>query len=284
MLPQENKMLATRSTNLVHFEVNAYNGTPTESTPLMLICLLGDFLLLQRGKPLAVREGSKTQQLLRYLGVYYSQGVSRAKLLESLWPDTDTEFAGQSLNSLIYSLRKFISCESPAASPVLHIDGHYTLNVAAGTDVDIAAFERWIDLGDQQARKGHRGEAIKSYCRAIKLYRGDLWTDTDLVFVLERERLRARYLLLLAKVADFYYEVADFSTCLSHAQQLLHHDPCREDAHRIVMRCYVRLGARSQALHQYRLCETILQHEFNAPPEASTLKLFDQIRLNPESI
>ncbi|MBI3941921.1 MAG: hypothetical protein HY326_02835 [Chloroflexi bacterium] len=284
-------MLGIKSTNLVQFELNnAYPENPTafhspESAPPLLICLLGNFHLLAHGRPLAVREGSKTQQLLRYLGVSYRHGVSRTKLLESLWPDTpNPELAGQCLNSLIYSLRKLTGSADAPIAPVYHVDGHYYLNIEAGVDVDIARFDHWADTGDQQARRGNRAEATRSYSQAIGLYRGDLGADADLAFVVERERLRARYLLLLAKVADFCYDGGDFSTALAQAQQLLHHDPCREDAHRTAMRCYVRLGARSQALHQYRLCESILQREFNALPEAATLRLFEQVRLNPDSI
>ena len=76
----------------------------------------------------------------------------------------------------------------------------------------------------------------------------------------------------------------DYTGCLSHARRLLANDPCREDAYRLMMRCYVRLGERAQALRQYRLCQTILRTEFDAVPEPATTALFDQIRLDPGSI
>jgi DNA-binding SARP family transcriptional activator len=72
--------------------------------------------------------------------------------------------------------------------------------------------------------------------------------------------------------------------CLEHAQCLLVHDPCREDAHRLAMRCYVRRGERAQAVQQYRLCEQILRAELDARPEHATMALFDQVRLNPDSV
>jgi hypothetical protein len=50
------------------------------------------------------------------------------------------------------------------------------------------------------------------------------------------------------------------------------------------MRCYVRLGERAQALHQYRLCEAMLRSEFQATPEPATTELFDRIRLAPEHV
>lgn len=76
----------------------------------------------------------------------------------------------------------------------------------------------------------------------------------------------------------------DFVVSLQYALQLLDHDACREDAHRMVMRCHLRLGARSQALRQYHAARTILRTELNADPEPATVALFEAIRLKPESV
>jgi DNA-binding SARP family transcriptional activator len=65
---------------------------------------------------------------------------------------------------------------------------------------------------------------------------------------------------------------------------VLAHDPCREDAHRLVMRCHVRRGERAQALHQYRVCVDILRAAFETIPEPATVALFDQVRRTPGSV
>jgi DNA-binding SARP family transcriptional activator len=71
---------------------------------------------------------------------------------------------------------------------------------------------------------------------------------------------------------------------LLHALDLLRHDPCREDAHRMAMRCYVRQGERAQALRQYRLCREVLAIEFEAAPEPATESLYELVRLDPARI
>ncbi|NJN81278.1 MAG: hypothetical protein HC802_02635 [Caldilineaceae bacterium] len=60
--------------------------------------------------------------------------------------------------------------------------------------------------------------------------------------------------------------------------------PCREDAHRQAMRCYVGLGLRTQALRQFQLCTHALQVEFDAMPEPETVQLFEQIRANVAAV
>ena len=116
------------------------------------------------------------------------------------------------------------------------------------------------------------------------MYRGDLCVATTVESILERERLRARFLSILAYLADAQYRVGDYSACLKQAWRLLSHDPCREDAHRVVMRCYVRRGERTAALRHYHTCTDILRAEFDVEPEPATTALFDQIRLQPSQI
>ena len=71
---------------------------------------------------------------------------------------------------------------------------------------------------------------------------------------------------------------------MSHSWHLLAQDPCREDAHRMMMRCYVRQGERAEALRHYHLCENVLRTEFDAAPEPAPMELFELIRLHPGNI
>lgn len=250
----------------------------------ILICLLGNFLLLQNGQSVAIRCGGKMEALLCRLGLQCGRRVPRAVLVNLLWPASDSGQATQSLNSLIYSLHKLIGDALGGAAPVLHEDGYYRLNAEAGVGVDIACFDAWASAGDQQVRTGDLASAAMSYRQSVHLYRGDLAIETDIGSILERERLRARFLGLLAYLADAQYRAGDYSACLDQAWCLLGHDPCREDAHRVVMRCYVRRGERAAALRHYHTCEQILRAEFDAAPELATTALFDQIRLQPSHI
>jgi DNA-binding SARP family transcriptional activator len=150
-----------------------------------------------------------------------------------------------------------------------------------GLDTDF--FEFLVHVGDGIA-EGDPHAAISVYERAADLYRGDLSAGDVSAALIERERLRAMYLGTLARLATHHDRLGDVTRCLRVALTLLEHDPCREDAHRLVMRCHVRLGERAQALRQFRLCTAILRSEFDAPPEPETLQLFEAIRLDPGSV
>lgn len=250
----------------------------------ILICLLGDFLLLKAGQPVAVRSGGKAEGLLCLLGLQRGGRVSRDLIVSALWSNVEPALANQSLNSLVYSLNKLLGEALGNVPPVVHADGYYWLNVEAGVGVDVSCFEALVDAGDQQERDGQQAAAARSYRRAVQLYRGDLSAGTDMYALMEREHLRTRYLRALAQLADYHYTRGDYAACLDYTRRLLACDPCREDAHRAAMCCYVRQGERAQALRQYRFCADILRAEFDTAPEPATVALYDQVRLDPGGI
>lgn len=254
-----------------------------DTTWPVLLCILGSFRLLKLGRLIEVRRGGKAETLLTMLALAGADGSPRAVLMQTLWPDADAVLAAHALDSLVYSIRKLLD-DAIHASGVVFTGGFYRLNIEAGIGVDAKCFDTFVSTGDQHAREGDHAAAASFYRRAIQLYRGDLCVGVDLHAVIERERLRRIYLNLLAHLADYAFAAGDYASCLEHALQLLARDPCREDAHRLAMRCYVRQGQRAQALHQYRLCEQVLLAEFNARPEHATTALFDQVRLDPDGI
>lgn len=254
------------------------------ATQPVLICLLGSFHVLGGGHPIVLRGGGKAESLLSALALHAQQGLTRERLIESLWPDTDSALAGQSLNTLIYSLHRLLGEQLGGAPPVISAGGWYRLNLDAGVGVDLACFEQLAATGDREWRLGEYDAAAASYQEALDLYRGDLSAGSDVHGLVERERVRARYLNVLARLADYHFGAGDYTACLDIVLQLLVVDGCREDAHRLAMRCYVRRGERAQALRQFRLCESILAAEFDAAPEPATRALFDRVRLDPDGV
>jgi DNA-binding SARP family transcriptional activator len=53
---------------------------------------------------------------------------------------------------------------------------------------------------------------------------------------------------------------------------------CREEIHRMAMRCYARLNQPHLAARQYHLCERQLRGELGAAPAATTRQLYERIR------
>jgi DNA-binding SARP family transcriptional activator len=238
-----------------------------------VICLLGDFAVWSRGEAVSLRKESKLEALISALALEPTHSLSRDALSELLWQDVDHAYSVKSLHSLVYNLHKLLG----VVGAVSFSGGYYRFSDQVG--VDIAYFEEFANHGDRAIRRDNPEQAVAAFQAALDLYRGDLSVGSDLHAVLERERLRARYLSILAYLGDYHARRSTPETALAYAQVLLRADPCREDAHRLAMRCFLDLGERAQALRQYRMCELALHHEFGARPESATTRLFDQIRL-----
>ena len=261
----------------------AGNKSNLTSWPV-LICLLGGFHVMKAGHPLVLRNADKTRLLLSSLALRDHFRLSREILMQALWPMAEASLASHSLNSLVHNVHKLLSDAIGGAKPVFYADGYYHLNVEAGIGVDIAWFDALVQEGHRHERASQQAAGASSYEQAIHLYRGDLCSVPDAQSLMVCEVLRAQYLRLLVKLADHYFDERNYTNCLSYAGRLLSEDPCREDAHRLMMRCYVRLGERAQALRQYRVCESVLRAEFDADPELATQELYQQIRLHPHTL
>lgn len=249
------------------------------------ICMLGGFRVLARGHQVNLKPGGKAQSLLATLALDGKVGLPRDQLLETLWPSTDEGLAGQSLNTLMYSLHRSLGVALDGRPPIRHGDGLYRLNAEAGVAVDIAVFDFAADDGDRAIQAGDDEAALGSYGMAAVVYQGDLVAATsDIRHVIERERLRARYLGIRGRLADLRFRSGDLVGALAGAFDVLSHDPCYEDAHRLVMRSYNRLGQRSQALRQYGICRDALAAEFDAVPEPATEELYAQLRVQPSRV
>lgn len=247
----------------------------------VFICLLGPFEVLKRAQLVSLRSGGKAEQLCSCLALHPHTGVHRETLIEHIWPDTPLPLASQCLSTLVHSLKAQLADALAGQPPIVHMGNHYALNLDAGLGVDVLEFESTVEAGHCLLSAGSTAAAIESYEHAIVFYRGDLTAGSDISGLLERERLRAMCLTVLARLADVHFELANYEQALRSSVRLLAIDPFREDAHRMAMRAYVRLGMRAQALRQYHLCRTILNNGFDAEPEPATERLFQLVRTDP---
>lgn len=257
---------------------------PMPSGAAVSLCLLGSVRLFRNGEPLTLRPGGKSEQLLGQLALYARESVSRDALVTTIWPDADGSLAGQALDTLVHAVRRRLADALGGQPPILVRDGRYALNRDAGFVTDLVQFDDAAADGDRSTLMGDTRRALEHYTTAVALYAGDLAFGSDIVALVERERLRARYLTALSRLADAAFATGALEPALDHAYRLLAHDACREDAHRIVMRCLVRLGYRSQALRQYRVCRDALAIEFDAGPEPATEALYELVRTDPSAV
>jgi len=258
---------------------------PSQTSVSLLVSLLGPTKLASDQRVIPVPGRGRSDCLLIGLALLQRGAVARGQLLVQLWPEQSAGLAGQALNSLTSELNKLCRKHFACDPLILHEQGYYRFNYEAGVGTDIDQFYAWAAWGQQQLQAGDSVAGLAGCEQAVALYRadlgcGDLSGDFSIGALLARERLRTTLLDLLTALANYYYTHGDAVQALHYLQRLLAREPCREDAHRQVMHCYLHLGQRLGALPQYQLCAQILALEFAAQPEPATVELFDQIRTN----
>ena len=210
--------------------------------------------------------------------------MSRDELLEEFWPDVPVAAARNRLQVAISGVRRtFLDVTS--VNIVEYAEGGYRINPALVVEVDTERFDRAVHAAAAAERVHDRDAARTAYREATALYRGDFAADAPFEpwTLLPRESLRLELVDALDRLSRI--ELADrrVDDCIATAHRMLDVDPCREDAHRLLMRCYAAQGRPYQALRQYEFCQRILRTVIDASPARDTTALYHAIRTGSEA-
>ena len=240
--------------------------------------LLGSFELYIDGQSVLQWRGNRGRLLLAYLLLHHVRPVHRDALGGVFWPEATPDVARNRLHVALHGLR----CDLRTVSQhpiVIHDRGGFTFHAGVALWIDAEAFTTAVRTAHRQ--EASRPEvALGCYETAMELYRGDLLEDRPYEewALLDREQLRIQCLETLDRIAKIRFELGRYAACIDACQRLATGYLCREDIHRMLMRCYARLNKPHLAAHQYRQCERQLRDETGLKPAAATQNLYEQIR------
>ncbi len=252
---------------------------PQPAGPLLAVHLLGQFMVSLDDVAVADWLSRRARELFKYLVTHRRPRPTREQMMEVFWPDSAPEAARNSLNVAIHGLRRALRAASSVPVVVLEA-GAYRLDAGLELWVDVDEFERHVEGGRRLEAAGELAAAVAEYELATALYQGDFLADDPYEDwpVLTRERLRVLYLDTLDRLSHLYFAQGQYGSCITLCKVIVQRDPCREDAHRRLMRCFSRQGQTHLALRQYQVCADALQAELTVDPDPSTVVLRDQIR------
>jgi DNA-binding SARP family transcriptional activator len=243
--------------------------------------LLGSLEVRVDGSPVSSWTGQRGASVLRYLLYRRRHACARDELLEEFWPDVPNAAARNRLQVAVSGLRRAF-LDATALNIVEYADGGYRINPEFLVEVDAESFVQALRAAAAAERANDREAAKTAYREAFALYRGDFAADAPFEqwTLLPRESLRIKLVDALDRLSRI--ELADrrFDDCIATAHRMLDVDPCREDAHRLLMRCYASQGRTYQALRQYEFCQRILRATIDASPARDTTVLYHAIRSN----
>jgi DNA-binding SARP family transcriptional activator len=222
---------------------------------LLTVQLLGQFQV--RLDEVAVDDwpSGRGRSLFKYLVTHRDPWPRREQLMEAFWPEAAPAAARNSLNVAVHGLRRAFRASAEVPVVVLQ-DGAYRLGPQLRLWLDIDEFELHVVAGRRLDAAGDPVGAAAEYERALALYQGDLLADDPYQDwpVTAREHLLLAYLDVLDRLSSLSFDQRQCGACVALCRLLVEKDPCREDGHRRLMRCFTRQGQPHLALRQYRAC------------------------------
>jgi DNA-binding SARP family transcriptional activator len=255
-----------------------------EGPPLLVVYCLGNFRVYQDEQPVEDWPSSKGKSIFKYLLAHRERPVAKEILMDLFWPDTDPDSARNNLNVAIYGLRQALRNDQWEFSHVVFQSDSYQFNPRLKFWVDHESFTRRVQAAQSMERQGELARAIQAYTSAEVLYQGEFLEEDRYEdwLIPQRRRLQAEYLSLLDRLTRYYYEQGQLTNCANLCLKMLAIDPCREEAHRRLMRCYYHQGQPYLALRQYHICSESLNAELDIAPSAATTELYGRIRRKNE--
>ena len=226
--------------------------------------------------------------LLAFLLLHRSRPLARDELGGAFWPEAAPGVVRNRLHVALYGLRKDL--RELTDQPIV-VHGQRGFSIDAGIDLwlDTEEFDKALAAPRRQSHarndsarndSASNDSALAWYERAVELYRGELLEDAPFEewALVRRERLRLRYLEALDQVATLRFAAGHYTDCLDACQRLIPGDLCREEIHRLMMRCFTRLNQPHLAVRQYHQCERQLRDDLGIEPAEATRQLYEQIR------
>jgi DNA-binding SARP family transcriptional activator len=257
--------------------VAARPAPPVSRLPLLSITNLGRFQIARAGQTLPTCSARKAVALLRYLLTRKHYAAHKDELIDLLWPESEPHGAAHSLHVTVATLRRYL--DPPGMSYLVFDAGYYSIVPNAPIVEDVDEFQYLVDQAEQCWRTDDMAGAQARYAGAVACYQGDYYVDErDMIWaVAERERLLVRYLTALDRLARTYLAQDQVEAAAECYQRLLERDIYREDAHYQLMRCYIQLGRRHEALRQYESFRALLSSELGLEPIRELQTLYRQI-------
>ncbi|HWI61079.1 MAG TPA: bacterial transcriptional activator domain-containing protein, partial [Symbiobacteriaceae bacterium] len=207
----------------------------------------------------------------------------KEQIIDLLWPEADADTAYRDFKVALNALYNALEPNRAARSGSFYIlrqGTAYGLNLTSGFWLDADEFESLVSRGLALGARGQEGDASALLRQALDLYQGDFLEDAPYEDWCseERERLQVLYLRAAEWLAQYAAREEDYEGCIRLCDRILARDHCWEEAYRLLMYSYFRLGNRPKAMRVYDKCATCLERELGVKPMAGTQQLYERIR------
>jgi DNA-binding SARP family transcriptional activator len=248
------------------------------TAPDVEVRVLGPLDVAIHGRRVERWGSMKARAIFQYLIIHADRPVRREVLMETFWPGHTRDSARNNLNVGVYNLRRTLG-GWPGDHYIRFADGCYALDPELGWWIDRDELLQAFARAGEHRRTGGAREAIEAYREGLALYRGPMLDDDSFSeWHLDEQRyLEDVRLAALEQVGELHLELGDPVEAERAAREALATDPCRESAHRLIMRCYACEHQHHLVSRQLKICTKTLRRELGITPAPETIQVFESL-------
>ena len=220
------------------------------------IQMLGRFAILVDGVDIAPKlsKSKKGLSLLQYLILQEGVSVPNQQLYEVLWPSEESSNPESALKTLVSRMRTILLKYSETLSRCIVTDrGSYKFHIGLGIEVDLYEFRKMSTT--LLHKRDIVAEDAPMYDRIIKLYRGDLLTESSMQenwATAYHVEMHEKYLQLVYRYVAYLEAQESDDEVIYVCRRALEVDAFDERMHIALMNAMLRRGSVNEALMQHR--------------------------------
>lgn len=187
------------------------------------------------------------------------RGLSRDRIVDWFWPESDALAARHRLSVTLHVLRQRLGTDSIAAV------GDGLMLEPGRWRIDAWRFEDAVARGDfALARQTYRGVLLDGfYLQGAPAF--EQWLERW------RDRLARRHLAVLEALAREAERAGDLDGCIAYREELVAHDPCSAAGNIALMRALATAGRAEGAIRRARAYELAIREEYGLEPDPAVL-------------
>jgi len=245
---------------------------------------LGRFEIYQskKGSFTASARTTKLWDLFKYLLAHKGKGIAPEIILENLYPDEVYENPKNTLQNIVYRLRKLLKEEeffNGYDCGVLFTNGCYSLSLPDNVFIDAEIFEDYVKKAES-CKNDNIENAIECYEKAIELYGGDYFPELlyEDWIIPKRNYYRRMYIQSLLNLFELYREKEEYGKSVDVFEKAIQIEPYEEELHICFIESLIELGKMKDAKKHYEYITGILYKQFGIKPTAEMQKIYQLLK------
>ncbi|MHC8517796.1 response regulator [Sporosarcina sp. ITBMC105] len=245
------------------------NITVEVQKPLKILCFK-EFMVFHHDTPVKWKT-AKVKELFAFLFTHLDELIPRDTLIDALWFNVDYQRAKIQLHTTMSYLRKLLG-DMGYPDAITFSSGGYTMRISR-FECDVHQFETMIE--SHSVVTDNNFEMFESI---VQHYSGDYMDTTGYEWALPKAHaIRQKLLHVLQQMVDYFTNKGMETKIQQYLQLLVSHNPYSEHTIQQLMKFYVKIGNRGEAVRVYNEMKNMLIEDLGILPDQSTKALYESI-------